>query len=481
MCIRVTALVLGLALAGGAGSAVGQSCPLYVLERSGGSFVIREDTVPDGEASVYMWPGDFVSLILPWSAGQSGDVVQEAQGRGATAARCERGTLTVTVQQPGKEPRVLPPLEAASVRRYRMRVSVHPGSGSPVAFIVHPDGSIARDTLAPPTDMFRGSVPLQPGDVSITTEIREADVGARAVGSVELRRAGPYFLATLQVVGGGEGEVIVDLGASRTLLSRDMLPPGVEPKALTAVEHGPEGERVMAGSMGAFGGEVADIGAAPLAGVRVGSVAISDVWVNVIPELPELAGVQVKGILGADLLQHAAVTRLTALPGGGRLDFAAEVRGEPPLLEVPFSLVGGLIIVTGTVNGRSMPFILDTGARGSIVAESTVRALGLEPIPGAGDTFRGLDGAPVETWAAIIPSLRLGNGSLDSFRVNAGSFAVLDRMGLPGGGLLGQDLWERFGALEVDWKGAVVRWFPIAEPPDLVPAESFAPQARLGV
>jgi hypothetical protein len=40
----------------------------------------------------------------------------------------------------------------------------------------------------------------------------------------------------------------------------------------------------------------------------------------------------------------------------------------------------------------------------------------------------------------------------------AGS-AVLDRMGLPGGGLLGQNLWEYYSTLEVAWEEEVVRFY----------------------
>lgn len=459
MSIRVTALLAAVGLVAGPGLGEAQSCPLYVLERAGDEFALQRVTIPDGETTVYTWKGAFLTLIMPWSAGQSGDVIQASRGQGASVVRCAAGTIRVTVQRPGAEPRALPTLEAGAVDRFRMRVSVTPGKGSPVAFIVHPNGSIARDTLAPPTDMFGGRVPLQPGDVAVTTETREAEVEARVVGSVELRRGGPYFLATLAVTGGGSGEVIVDFGASRTLLSQDMLPPGVAPMAMTAVEHGPEGVRESAGSLGALGGTVGDVKVARLPELRLGRLTFKDVRVNVVAQLPELAGLKVKGIVGADILQHAAVIRLTAQPGGGRLEFAAEKADAAPTLEAPFSLVGGLIVMNGTADGRPIPLVLDTGARGTVVAESFARTLGLEPLPGGGDTFRGLDGNPVTTWAALIPSLRLGNGSLDSLRVNIGSLPVLERMGLSGGGLLGQDLWQRFSALEVDWSAGVVRWF----------------------
>jgi hypothetical protein len=75
------------------------------------------------------------------------------------------------------------------------------------------------------------------------------------------------------------------------------------------------------------------------------------------------------------------------------------------------------------------------------------------------DTFRGLDGKSIETWSAVIPTLSLGSGRLDSLSVNVAPLPVLQAMGIAEGGLLGQNLWERFSALEVDWIREVVRFY----------------------
>jgi hypothetical protein len=179
-----------------------------------------------------------------------------------------------------------------------------------------------------------------------------------------------------------------------------------------------------------------------------------------MPELPNVAGLEVKGILGNDLLQRAAVTRLS-LEGEGRgsLELSSSRSTSRPALEVPFSLVGGLIVIEGSVEGMPVPMILDTGARSSIVSEAAARSLQLAPLPDEGDTFRGLDGNPIDTWGAVVETLHLGDGSVDSLHVNVAEAAVLDRMGLPGGGLLGQNLWEYFSALEVAWEEGVVRFY----------------------
>ena len=98
---------------------------------------------------------------------------------------------------------------------------------------------------------------------------------------------------------------------------------------------------------------------------------------------------------------------------------------------------------------------------GSMLASGSAaaRSFQLTPLPEGGDTFRGLEGLAAETWGAVIPTLRLGDGSLDSLHVNVAEAAVLDQMGLPGGGLLGQNLWEYYSTLEVAWEEEVVRFY----------------------
>jgi hypothetical protein len=337
-----------------------------------------------------------------------------------------------------------------------MRVSVTPGAGRPAVFIVAPDGSVARDTIAPATDMFRGMVPLQAADVSITTEIRDAIVRS-VTGSAALRRAGPYFLASLAVRGGGTGDVIVDLGASRTLITRALLPPGIEPSALVAVEHGPEGERTRRGSLGALGGEISDIRAARLPALTVGGLSFVDVRVHVVDSLPLIGGVQVAGIIGTDLLGAGPITRIRVSDSAAELSLG-QAAGAQPALVAPFSGVGGLILLMARAGDVSIPLVLDTGARSTLLSASAAQALGLDRLPQR-DTFRGLDGKPIETWAAIIPTVRLGSGRLDSLHVNVAPLPVLEAMGIADGGLLGQNLWERYTALEVDWIKEVVRFY----------------------
>lgn len=451
-------ILAAISLCGAIGSAGAQACPLYVLERSEGVFEVRREEVADGEALVYTQGPRFIGLILPWSAGVSGNVVQASAGPTATAVRCAAGTLRVTIQSQGAAPRVLPDVEAASLRRYRIRVNVFPHRGSPSVFIITPNGAVSRDTLGPPTDMFRGQVPLGEGDVSITTEVRDAVTNSAVTGSADLRREGPYFVAALTAAGGGSGDVIVDLGASRTVITRAMLPPGIIPRPLVAVEYGPGGQRERAGTTEALGGEVGGISAAQIPSLEMGTLRFSDASVHVIDTLPTIAGLTLGGVIGTDLLGQAPITRLESTPAGGRVLLDTMSTDAVAVLQLPFTQVGGLIVLTARAGEHRIPLILDTGARSTLLSPSAARALQLTPST-TRDTFRGLDGREIEAWRTTIPRLDFGSGHIDSLVANVASLAVLERMGVPDGGLLGQNIWERFAALEIDWRQQVVRFY----------------------
>jgi hypothetical protein len=165
------------------------------------------------------------------------------------------------------------------------------------------------------------------------------------------------------------------------------------------------------------------------------------------------------GVLGLDLLRRGGLLRIEKGDDRGRLVFG----GSPApgaALEVRFSMVSGLIALPGRIGGRSVPLILDTGARFTMVTEATIEGEGVEAVAGDPELARGMDGKPIEMRPARVSSLGLGDGELEDLRVYVGPLPVLEGMGLTGpAGLLGQDVWQRFRALEVDWDRGVVRFY----------------------
>ena len=460
MSVPTVLALLMAAWSAGIPAASAESCPIYVLERDSAGFSVRTEVVGDGAsiALIYGSGTRFVSVLLPYSPGTAGDIVQAAKPH-AVMVRCRAGSIETTVQPRGSEPRQQPAVSVAALRTWRLRVNVTGAGGSRAVFIIDPDGGITRDTIGPVMDMFRGMVPLAHGDVSITTEVREVPPAKRVQGTAVLTVGGPWFLARVSVPGGGEGNVIVDLGASRTLLSQEMLPPGIVPRPLVSVEHGPAGRRQHAGAIEAAGGGVGGAGRATLPALDVSGIRFDSVAVNVIPRFPELAGLRLAGVIGADLLRHADVVRIEKLGDGGRLIMGASSR-DVPAIEAPFSFANGLILIPARIGDTKLSLLLDTGARGTILSETAAAAASLARAHGEVETFRGLDGQPTEAWPASVSELRIGNGVLRDYAVHVGPLPVLANLGAGDGtGLLGQDIWNHFSALEVDWQRQVVRFF----------------------
>lgn len=57
-----------------------QDCEFHLLVRTAGEFDVRRESVADGEVRVFLQSDTLLTPILPWSAGQSGEVVQRSQG-----------------------------------------------------------------------------------------------------------------------------------------------------------------------------------------------------------------------------------------------------------------------------------------------------------------------------------------------------------------------------------------------------------------
>jgi hypothetical protein len=122
-------------------------------------------------------------------------------------------------------------------------------------------------------NMFQGKVPLEEGDVAVTTQVNEPATQGSGdlVGTVALEALGPYAGIPVALPGDREGAFILDLGASRSLVARDFLDPEIPTQPMVAVEHSAQGVRELAGTAQAAGGSAKGVGStADVPWVRVG-------------------------------------------------------------------------------------------------------------------------------------------------------------------------------------------------------------------
>jgi Aspartyl protease len=87
------------------------------------------------------------------------------------------------------------------------------------------------------------------------------------------------------------------------------------------------------------------------------------------------------------------------------------VRHGPTRLKTERDAIGSLVTEL-TVNGIRENWLLDTGANLSVVSRSFGKRLGLQPLPGFGQTMSGLTGIENPLQVAVLPILKMGGATL---------------------------------------------------------------------
>jgi len=453
----VAFIIVGL---GAGGPARAQTCTVPLLMRGPDGFSVELLRVPADQVRVFP-PGGVPALVAPIllvGRGMAGDLVAAAEPR-VVAIRCTAGEVRVSLRAPdGSGPRDLPAVAASNYARYELRVNVTDDRKQGVAFLVR-EGRVERAD-GPVLDIFQGQVPMAPGDVAITLEVREPRAAvASLVGTAALTALGPWAGIQVALPGGRTARFVLDLGASQTAVARQLLPPGTPLHELVAVELSARGTRNLAASAGGAGGAAKAVGhVADLAWLEVGGLRVDSVHPLVMDQ-PLIAGDDtVFGIVGLDVLRRAGRVRGNfAAPNGP----STLTLGGPALvggLELPLREVQGLLLVEGRAGTVPLLWLLDSGARVSVVPDDVARREGWvrgdEPV----DSLRGIDETPIPSRPAVVPPPRLGSWQAPSVPFVAASFPVIGALGLTDAtGILGQPFFRAVGEIEIDFARGVLR------------------------
>lgn len=476
----LTAVVLSLLAASGgafaqeaaqptsreARSASSPGCRLFLLRHAEAKLGLQAVDLAAGESRRFPLgaASEWITFVLPLGPGKSADLVQAAAGPAELEARCAADGLHATVHRSRGEARSLPPVSRRDLEGYELRVNVRPGVGPGQVFAVRGGGTISEEP-GPVLDLFGGRIPLAAGDYSITLETREAieaaagERPAAVAGSAPLVFDGEHHFLRGEVAGGGSGWFVVDLGAGRSVLARGALPPGVEPVPPSATEYSAAGAREVGSEMLGVGGAVGGFaGSAEIAAISAGSLRFEQAEVNVVEQLPAIGGRPLLGILGLDLLERAACVRLSYDPAG-ELRLSASCAATGPA--VPFNVADHHLFVRGEIAGVPLSWVLDSGAKVSLLAPALADRLGLVADPSRSVEVRGLGSAAVQAPRVEAPELVLGEERFPQVAFHVAPLAVLDAWGLSRqGGILGNDFLRRFAALELSFPRGEVRFVP---------------------
>lgn len=444
------ALLLALAQAATAGA----DCSLLLLVEQGDAIAIEPTVVRDAESrEIALRPSSpVVTFILPFGEGKSADLVR-ASDVGSVSASCKGDALTLAVRRANGAVRALPPVPHSELAALDLRVNLKRGDGLERAFSVT-GYSTVRPASGPVLDLFGGRLPLALRDWAITLEATAHRGTAPVVGEAPLRFDGEHLFVEARLPDGRLGRFVVDTAAASCVLARPFLPAGTEVARLAAEAHGGSDAAEVSEQAVGLGGAVAgETLRATLARLEVGSLAFDAVEVTVLDTLPQIGGQEIAGILGLDLLRRARAVEVSFEEGeAARLRAGATPRARGAA--VAFSLADRHLFLAGESGGRPSTWVVDSGAKVSLVGAAFARELGIVAVPGSTVELRGLDRSPILAARGRAARIRLGAAEFEAV-----DFAILPELaalkawGLePRAAILGNDFWRRFRALEFDFE-----------------------------
>lgn len=437
-------------------------CSLLLLVERQGGIALEAVRIPAGERrALALRPASgVISFILPLGEGKSADLIRGAGG-GSIAAACAGEELTVSVHRADGGVRSLPPVSGSDLARLELRVNLKRGDGFERAFAVSSYTAV-RAAPGPVLDLFGGRLPLGPDDWAITLEASASAALTPVEGEVSLLFDGEHLFAEGVLGSGRRALFVVDLAAASCVVRLDLLPPGTDVVAVSAVSH-ESGGAVAADArpIGVSGPVAGPSRRATIPGLVLGDLAFGAVEATVLDSLPQIGGREIGGIVGLDLLRRARVLEIAFGDGEhARLRLGASARLTGPAL--PFSLADRHLFLAGEVAGQALSLVVDTGAKVSLVGEELSRDLALEALAGSGIELRGLDRLAVVAPRARARQLRLaGESFADVDFAVVPELAALRAWGLePRAAILGNDFWRRFRVLELDFERSLLRLEP---------------------
>jgi len=113
------------------------------------------------------------------------------------------------------------------------------------AFILR-SGKVEVDEAGPVIDLFGGQIALGEDDYIVTTEAARHWFGTAVRGEASLeyqatRDAGGYLFTKAALPNGPEADFVIDLGSSKTVVTKAFLPAGVRIRQAAGVEYSDKG------------------------------------------------------------------------------------------------------------------------------------------------------------------------------------------------------------------------------------------------
>lgn len=438
---------------------------LFALRMAEGGVTIEKMALTDGQDLNLFCDskGGVIDVIFPVGPGGSGSLARFTDER------------TITAKQSGKEISVLdrarsgrqwqrPARSIDDLHNYDIRVSVISHEGLRKAFLIRGYKDVVADPVNLVVDLFAGKIPTQPGDYLIHTETYETKIDNPRSGKAPLEY-NQYLYARGRLANGSEGTFVIDLGAGQTIVAKGFLPAESTISDVGVAQYSSAGKEILKYAPQGATGTTQVLGSVTLPSFSLGELAFGDVPVAVMPQLPDLGGRHVDGIIGLDLLRRNRFLTIeygATAPGRGtlRLDSVAD-ETEKTAHTAPFSLINSHLVVETRVNSNPVAAILDTGSPVCFLDTQAANACGVKFDESNAKEVHGLDAGSAAARRGRIGDFRIADRTFPDADAMIGSLPVFAplRVHNQSVGLLGNSILSRLSRLVIDFSTNQIRFF----------------------
>ena len=401
-----------------------------------------------------------ISIILPISAGKAANFVKPSDREGAMMVRNINGQLDITYKSKDGKEKSYPSILYDKLKEFEIRVNIVNGKGYKQAFMIY-DYELIKEDDGPVIDIFGGQIPMEDNDYSITIETK-INASARAIfGSVPFVKIDEWIVVEAKLPGGKSGKFILDTGASGGIvLKKSGLPENTEISELKSIAYSGKGKTETKGKMHAADGAVEDsnfLGVAALSSFEMGDIKLSDLTISVLKEFPEfLEKHNIIGIIGINILKQAEIMRVENInEDKGVVKFMSADNIITSSHDFCFSLniASNLLFIKGAIQAIPIDFLVDIGARRSVIASSLVNNNHLAYSNISNTAVMGLSGETDDAIKANFQEVMIENELFNEFPfiISSNLFAT-KAMGLEkSGALLGMSFYSKFRTMEIDF------------------------------
>lgn len=432
------------------------SVPVFLLKKTDTGLEIEKIDLAENETQVFICgTEEYITIILPVSAGTSGDFIK-AGSKSVMIARYTEGKLKISAQKPDGTQKELLSKTPAELSAFDIKVNVT-STDSKKAFKISGYSKAEADHSAPVIDMFQGKIPLNPGDYSITTEITEAEKSLKFEGEFDIRLHGGYYFTELMLNNSQKVNAVIDLAAAQSFLIRSAVPKGVNTFKTSSTMISADGSESVESTLSGFGGNLTGLEACDITGSALGNIITGNWTYYVIDSLKTVDGLKIEAIIGLDILKNADfITMQIPNEKNGKVFLGSRSSLKEPSAAIPFTLSQGHVFFKGIVNGIESSFLLDSGSPFCIFPMSEAKLFNVNTT--TGKKIFGADGNVIKTETGYIQNITIGSIRIKDIECLFTDSPIFAKYGLESkGGLIGTSLLNRLQFLEIDLTSQVLR------------------------